>query len=288
MSKARVLAIVGPTASGKTGLALDVAKIIQSEIICADSRTIYKGMDIGTAKPSLEEQLQVPHHCLDLLLPSESYSAAEFKRKAQTLAKEIADRGKLPIVAGGTGLYAYALMYNYDFPAGADNELRKELEGYETSKLAAMLKELDEETYSKIDTQNPRRLIRAIETVGKPKSKSKLPEDYIIVGLNPPMDILEDRIKSRTKAMIKDGLVDEVKNLKSRYGESIEALQSVGYKEILDYLSGKNTLEEAIELINLHTRQLAKRQMTWFKRNADIKWFDDHNLAKDYIMKTLM
>lgn len=282
-----LLAIVGPTASGKTGLALELAKLTDVEIICADSRTIYKGMDIGTAKPSKLEQQAVPHHCLDLLRPDQPYSAAEFKQTAQKLIGEIVQRGNLPVLVGGTGLYVYAVMYDYSFPAGPNNELRRELEGRTVNELAGMLKELDRQTYEQIDLKNPRRLIRAIETVGVQKTKSELRSGHTIIGLNPSMETLETRIKLRTNQMLEDGLMDEVKDLKAQYGQANEAIQSVGYKEILDHLDGKTTLATATEFINLHTRQLAKRQMTWFKRNQDIRWFEDQESAKEYISKHL-
>lgn len=276
-----LIAIVGPTASGKSSLGIDIASKYRGEIICADSRTIYKGMNIGTAKPSMTEQKGIPHHCLDILLPDQAYSAAQFKNDAEQLIQDINKRNRLPIIVGGTGLYVYSVMYGYQFPAGADNKLRKQLEAYETENLAKMLKKLDEPAYQQIDIKNPRRLIRAIETVGKPKIKShQLGGGSMIIGLAPKTDILEKRIAARTKDMIDQGLVAEVQNLKDVYGVETEALQAIGYKEIVDYVAGEISLDKAIELINLHSRQLAKRQMTWFQRNKDIRWVEVEQQAE--------
>ncbi len=280
----KVIAIVGPTASGKTGLALQLAQKVPAEIICADSRTIYRGMDIGTAKPSLEEQGGVPHHLLDILNPDQPYSAAEFKNDANRLMQDIESRSKLPVVVGGTGLYVTALLYDYEFPAGADNTLRKELEQKELTELQDELRQRDPEAYKTVDTKNKRRVIRAIETIGQPRSRNnRLPENCLLLGLNPSMEELEKRIQKRTKQMLGEGLVSEVKSLANKYGKAVEPLQTVGYREVIEYIEGRHTLEETEQLINLHTRQLAKRQLTWFKRNKDIVWFPNAEQAIAYI-----
>lgn len=282
------VAIIGPTASGKSELAMQVAKQCQGEIICADSRTIYRGMDIGTAKPTIDDQAKVPHHCLDLLEPSQPYSAGQFKRDASEAIGSIKSRRKTPVIAGGSGLYVYGLVYDYRFPAGADNTLRHQLDQLSLSELQDRLKQLDEQTYSEIDTNNPRRLIRAIETAGKPKLKNqKLPSDTLLIGVFPGFTELTQRINKRTEAMIRAGLVDEVGKLIDKHSSKAEPLQTIGYKEVAGYLDGKTSLDQMSELISLHTFQLAKRQMTWFKRNKEILWFDTTNQALEYIVKNL-
>ncbi len=280
----RQLAIVGPTASGKTGLAIELAKKLNGEIICADSRTIYRGMDIGTAKPSNEEQDGVSHYLLDILNPDQSYSAAEFKHDSLKLIGQIKAKDKLPIVVGGTGLYVAGLLYDYEFLAGANNELRAKLEDKDIVWLQTELKDKDIEAYKSIDLQNKRRVIRAIETAGLLKKRStKLADDWVLIGLNPPMDELEKRIKARTKQMLDSGLVDEVRQLIEQYGKELEPFQTAGYREVIEYVEGKQTFEELEKLVSLHTRQLAKRQLTWFKRNQDIVWFQDSEQALAYI-----
>ncbi|HVE80785.1 MAG TPA: tRNA (adenosine(37)-N6)-dimethylallyltransferase MiaA [Candidatus Dormibacteraeota bacterium] len=270
---ARLIAVVGPTASGKTDLALQIAQRYRGEIIAADSRTIYKGMDIGTAKPTAAQQARIKHHCLDLITPDRNFSAAEFKAHALDAICDIRARGKLPILVGGTGLYTYAVLYDYQFPAGASNELRMQLEKMPITELVAQIKQLDPERAAEIDLNNPRRVIRAIETAGKPRtSRPKLPPNWLLVGLNPGQQAIESNIIRRTSAMFKAGLTDEVKALVSHYGPDCEPLNTVGYREIIDNLTGKTTLAEAEELIMVHTRQLMKRQMTWFKRSPDIMW----------------
>lgn len=282
-----LIVILGSTASGKTGLSLQIAKELgNTEIICADSRTIYKSMDIGTAKPTKEEQEVAPHHFLDIVDPDQRYSAAEFQQRAKVLIQEIRDRGNTPILVGGSGLYIFSIIYDYSFPAGPASSRRRELEAKDTEELRSILQYLDSDTYSKVDINNPRRLIRAIETAGlKKSSNSKLIDNVCVLGLMPDMSTLERRISSRTSEMIKNGLVEEARALVGRYGSGVEPLQTVGYREIVDFLNGKTSIEEATDLINIHTRQLAKRQITWFKRSKDIKWIDNYSEALKEIKK---
>ena len=283
----KLVAIVGPTASGKSELAMMVARDFGGEIICADSRTIYRGMDIGTAKPSQQDQHEIKHHMLDLVDPKQSYSAAEFKAAAQEAIGEIRARHHLPIVVGGSGLYAYALLYDYEFPDGADNQLRQELQQLSIGGLVDRLKTADPEAYETIDLQNPRRVIRAIETAGITKTKHQLMDGAILIGINPSADELVGRIQQRTKQMMSAGLLAETSRLVDSYGAELEALRSPGYAEMLECLSGQISNTEAEDLINLHTRQLAKRQMTWFRRNPDIKWFETLEAARAYIASQL-
>lgn len=281
VSGEKIIAIVGPTASGKTGLAIEVAKHVGGEIICADSRTIYTGMDIGTAKPSPDEMQGVRHHLLDILEPNQSYSAGEFKRDATKMVEQIQERDKIPIIVGGTGLYVSALLYDYRFPAGANNAVRGQLEGKSLEELQTILQAKDPEVYYDIDTKNKRRVIRAIETVGRPKTKrEKLSPDYLLIGLSPEMEVLEERIRARTQTMLEAGLVHEVDGLVRKYGDA-EPLRTVGYREVADMIRGKQSRDKTEELVILHTRQLAKRQMTWFKRNKDIVWFQSAEDAQN-------
>lgn len=283
-----LVAVVGPTASGKTDLAITLAKRYSGEVICADSRTIYRGMDIGTAKPTMIERTGIVHHGLDILSPNEAYSAAEFKNFAEKTTTEVCERGNLPIITGGTGLYLWAFLYNYSFPAGTRNHFRTELEQKSLSWLTADLKQKDPEAYAEVDLKNKRRVIRAIETAGQPKNRStNLRNGCILVGLCPEFELLEKNIQKRTEKMVKQGLVNEVKKLVEQYGSNTESLQSVGYKEIIEYLNGSYSLEEAKRLISLHTRQLAKRQMTWFKRNKDIQWVETAEQAEQIIKEKL-
>lgn len=274
-----LLAIVGPTASGKSDLAMKVAEQLRGEIICADSRTIYRGMNIGTAKPTAADQAKVPHHLLDIIDPDQSYSAAEFKREANRIIREIEARGRLPILCGGTGLYLYAVLYDYQFPAGPDNRLRQRLQKLSIDQLVDELEQIDPEAASSIDLRNPRRVIRAIETAGQPRQQGHLRAGATIVGLWPNPDQLDQNIDQRTQAMLAGGLEREVSNLLEHYGPELEVLRSPGYIEIAELIAGKIDQPEAERLIKLHTRQLAKRQQTWFKRNQDIKWFQEPNEA---------
>ncbi len=274
-TKNDIIAIVGPTASGKTALAIQLAKRYDGEIICADSRTIYRGMDIGTAKPTAAEKQGIPHYFLDIIEPDEQYSAQEFKAAAETRILDIVARGKLPIIVGGTGLYVYSLLYDYTFPAGGRTEDRAAMEARELNDLVEELQQKDPELAKEIDLQNKRRVIRAIETAGQLRKKSEqLKPNILLLGLRPDNDTLDTKITQRTLGMFQIGLVDEVRKIVGEHGAFIESLRSPGYAEIIDFLAGRITLEEAKDLISLHTRQLVKRQLTWFKRNSEIKWVE--------------
>jgi len=252
---------------------MTLAKTYDGEIICADSRTIYRGMDIGTAKPTASDQAAVAHHLLDIIEPGEAYSAAQFKVEAERAIADISERRRLPVVVGGTGLYVNALLYDYQFPAGARDEVRFALEQLPLEQLVERLRLEDPEMAAQIDLQNPRRVIRAIETIGQPRHKTvQLNSNILLVGLRPPEEQLNKQIIHRTQAMFQVGLIDEGRHLFSKYGTDLEAFRSPGYAEIIDYLAGRTSRQQAEELINLHTRQLLRRQLTWFKRNPDIKW----------------
>ncbi|MEO7617920.1 MAG: tRNA (adenosine(37)-N6)-dimethylallyltransferase MiaA [Candidatus Saccharibacteria bacterium] len=271
-----IIALIGPTASGKTTLAIELAKKHNGEILCADSRTIYMGMDIGTAKPTGVERQGIVHHFLDIITPDHSYSAQQFKFAAEAIIEDIIARGKTPIIVGGTGLYVYALLYDYAFPAGGRSVDRAAMELRELDDLVVELQEKDPELALEIDLQNKRRVIRAIETAGLPRQKAvQLKSNILLMGLRPEMTILDTNITQRTKRMIQIGLVDEVRDLTRKYGTEVEVLRSPGYAEIISFLAQEISLEEAERLIALHTRQLVKRQLTWFKRNQEIQWVGD-------------
>ncbi|NLM74645.1 MAG: tRNA (adenosine(37)-N6)-dimethylallyltransferase MiaA [Clostridiaceae bacterium] len=285
----KVIVIAGPTASGKTDLAIKLALQINGEIISADSMQIYRGMDIGTAKPTLEERQGIPHYLIDIVDPDEEYSVAHFQRDAKIRIKDILNRGKIPIVSGGTGLYINSLVYNITFSETiADWEYRKQLEEMAEEKgpeaLHRLLQEVDPISAEKIHPNNVKRVIRALEvykTTGRPISEHQLesrkekPEyDYKIFGLEMDRSILYERINRRAEKMIEMGLYEEVKGLLEKYSPDLVSLQGIGYKEIISAIQGECSLEEAVEKIKLNTRHLAKRQMTWFRKTENLQWIN--------------
>jgi tRNA dimethylallyltransferase len=275
--KPKLIVVLGPTASGKTDLAIDLAKQFDGEIVCADSRTIYKGMDIGTAKP--KELKGIPHHLIDIVSPNTDFNVALFKQEAIKKINEIIQRGKMPIVAGGTGLYIKAIVENLDFPiVPANQKLRAKLEKKNITELFKMYAELDEEGSKIIDKNNKRRLIRAIEVslaLKEPFFKERKKEpmyDVLQIGINIEKDELEKRIRKRVDNMIKQGLEKEVKKLSKKYGFNVPPMQTIGYREWEGYFDKEVGLEETIERIKINTIKFAKRQMTWFRKDKTIKW----------------
>lgn len=274
--KNKVIAVVGPTASGKTAFAVDLAEKIGGEIISADSRLVYKGFDIGTAKPTLDERRGIPHYMIDIAEPEVDYSAGLYVHEAKRIIEDIQSRGKVPIIAGGTGLYINILLMNYDLPkVEPDYELRKALKLEED--LPAILAELDPETAQLIDKNDRKKLIRAIEivkTTGKPIQRRKNNPEYEIewIGLNYPRDVLYDRINRRVDLMFEAGLIDETKNLLQKHGRIPNLLYTIGYQEVIQYLDGVLTLGEAVDKLKQNTRRYAKRQLTWFRKNPAINW----------------
>ncbi len=285
-SKARgtVIAILGPTASGKTALAVAVAKKFNGEIVSADSRQIYRGMNIGTAKPTSSERRAIPHHLIDIKNPDEHYTVAEYKADAIAAIKNILRRKKLPILVGGTGLYVKAVLDNLDIPkVSANPKLRAAIESEIKKKgLAAVAKKLvalDPEAANIVDMKNPRRVVRALEVAlatGKPftaQRKARPPLfDALKIGLNPPPDELRKRINARVDRMMRTGLLKEVKRLVKKYGVNCEALNAIGYREIIDCLHGTISLEDAVARIKTNTWRYAKRQMTWFRKDRETHW----------------
>lgn len=278
--KPKIIVIVGPTASGKTSLAIKLARRYHGQIISADSRQIYRGMNIGTAQPNKKQLLQIKHHLIGCINPDQPFSLADFIQLANKKITYLLSKNITPIIVGGTGLYISALIDNYQLPSGKiDLELRKKLAKKTPQQLMTLLRKKDPQTAQIIDQNNKRRLVRALEYVLTNKksfsaNQQKKTSDYQyqIIGLNPGKEKLEHNIRLRTKEMIKNGLVAETKKLLKKYSASLPALQTIGYQEIIQYLDNKISLTQAEELINIHTRQYAKRQMTWFKRDPRIKW----------------
>lgn len=250
-----LVVIVGETASGKSALALEVALEYNGEIICADSRTIYKGMDIGTAKPSLEDQKLVKHHLLDIITPDVKFSVADFKGLTHATIEHIRQRGKLPIMVGGTGLYVDSVLYDYQFSS----------------------------PQAERDEQNPRHLKKTTDS-----ARSTTPRGQtLVIGLQIERDELEQRISRRVDQMFVDGLLDEAKAVSGRYGWQAPGLQTIGYKELQAVFAGEQTQVQAAQQIIKSTIAYAKRQRTWFKRNKSIHWVNNSNNAKTLVKNFL-
>ena len=289
LSKKDILLIVGPTAVGKTACAIELAKKLDGEIISADSMQIYKEMNIGTAKPSAKELGEVKHHLIDIISPDIDFSVAEFQRLAFDLVDDIHKRGKLPIISGGTGLYINSILYDMDFSktysdSSFRDQLTKECNESGNMFLHDKLKIIDPKAAERIHPNNVKRVIRALEinhisksNMGDFSTDIKLNSKYnsILVGLTRDRAKLYERINHRVDLMIEQGLVEEVENLLIKgYSKDLVSLQGLGYKEIADYIDGKCDLEEAIEILKRSTRRYAKRQLTWFNRYSQIKFFD--------------
>jgi len=276
----KIIVIVGPTASGKSSLAMEVARAFDGEIISADSRTIYHGMDIGTAKPTKEEQESIPHHLLDVAGPFEVLTLAGYKAQALTAIQGVIERGHLPVVVGGTGLYVSAIVDNLEIPeVEPDAAYRKELEALPKEELLEKLRTADPDYAERIGP-NPRYAVRALEVIhatGKPFSKLQQKGeprfDALQIALEIPKEKLAERIHARVDLMMEQGLLDEVKKIRGEAKGDLPALSGIGYRELIRHLDGFGTLGDAVDLIKLHTRQYAKRQMTWFRRDKRIEWF---------------
>ncbi|MCQ2789475.1 MAG: tRNA (adenosine(37)-N6)-dimethylallyltransferase MiaA [bacterium] len=274
---------MGPTASGKTSYSIDLAKKINGEIISADSRLVYKGFDIAAAKPTLEERQGIEHYLIDIVEPEIDYTVANFSDDAKVAITKIVEKGKIPIVVGGTGLYFRILLEDFALPrVEADLKLREELEKLPTEELHKMLSDLDEGSAKKIHFNNKVKIIRAIEVckiLGKPMSVAqgkKEPEyDVEWIGLNfKNREDLYKKIEKRVDIMVETGIVEETKALLEKHGRIGNFINTIGYKEILSYLDNEITFEEAIAQIKLNTRHYAKRQLTWFRRNELINWIE--------------
>ncbi|MDD5984804.1 MAG: tRNA (adenosine(37)-N6)-dimethylallyltransferase MiaA [Turicibacter sp.] len=280
-----VLCIVGPTAVGKTKMSIELAKQLNGEIISGDSMQIYRGMDIGTAKATMDERQGIPHHLIDEKNPDEPYSVAAFQQTVRAKMEEIKSRGKLPIIVGGTGLYIKSVLYDYEFAGESESkEIDEAKYGHlSNEELHAKLAAVDEAGAKDIHPNNRKRVIRALEiyeTSGVKKSEMiekqehKMIYDACLIGLTDDRTVLYDRINKRVDMMYETGLVEEVKAL---FDEGIPAesqsIRAIGYKELYDYFKGLISLEESKELIKRNSRRYAKRQYTWFNNQMDVTWF---------------
>lgn len=296
--KRKLIILTGPTAVGKTALSIALAKRLDGEIISADSMQVYKYMDIGSAKIRPEEMDGIPHHLIDCLLPDEEFNVVRFQKLAKEALQGIYERGRIPIVVGGTGFYIQALLYDIDFSKEEGNgEIRKELEQsaakYGTEYLHRQLEEADPVSAKEIHPNNQKRVIRALEFYrlnGYPISvhnetqrQRTSPYDFRYFVLNDDRAVLYEKIDQRVDQMLKDGLVEEVRRLKAMgYHRQMVSMQGLGYKEMLDYLDGKCTLDDAVYLIKRDTRHFAKRQITWFHREREVLWINKKDFDHDY------
>jgi tRNA dimethylallyltransferase len=285
-SKPELLVIVGQTASGKSALALEVAQKYRGEIISADSWTVYRGFDIGTAKSTITQQKAVKHHLLDVREANQGFNASLFKEMADKVIKNIQKQSKLPILAGGTGLYIDSVLYDFGFLPNVSPEERSELDQMSIAELTE-LAENRKIDLTDIDIRNKRRVIRAIEAGGLKPARGGLRPKTLIVGLRLPPAELKELIKRRVDEMLALGLEAEVGGLAAKYGWEAEPMKGIGYREWQPYFAGEQTLEQTKQRIISATNNLAKRQWTWFKRNPDIQWFGSKNSAFDYISKVL-
>lgn len=279
---APLLVIVGETASGKTALAIELAKQLNGEIICADSWTVYKGFDIGTAKPTVEERNGIVHHLLDVADPAVGFSAVVFQCMAKQAIDDTTRRGRLPIMVGGTGLYIDSVLYDYSFLPASDPALRAELNALSLDSLLKRADDMELDTTS-IDRGNKRRVIRLIENEGVLPTKEPLRENTLILGLRRPLDELRERIIARVDDMIAAGLIDEARRLGDQYGWDCEPMKAPAYRAFRDFIAGKITLEIAKERMVQNDLKLAKKQRTWFRRNSSIQWLNDRSKITDIV-----
>lgn len=285
--KNKVYVILGPTASGKTDAAIELAKKTDGEIISADSMQIYREMDIGTAKPSMEERQGISHRMLDFVSPNAVYSVAMFQQGAKGWIRNILQRGKTPIIAGGTGLYLNALTYQLDFTETSyDTAFRAVLMGREAGELHEELSAKDPQAAQRIHPNDKKRIIRRLEILnhedGGTEYHFRVPNDeynFVIIGITMAREMLYKRINARVDCMMERGLPEEARQLFAKYGSAPTAMQAIGYKEFLPYLEGEKTLTECVELLKRNSRRYAKRQLTWFRRDERIRWFHTPDYA---------
>ncbi len=292
----KIIVIVGPTAVGKTYVSVELAKRLNTEIISADSIQIYKKMNIGSAKITNNEKQGIVHHMIDIADPDENYSVSDFKEDSENIIDSMLSNEKIPIIVGGSGLYVNSLVYDLDFGrVKSDDKLRDYynqfvMENGEDS-LYERLKQIDPESADKIHKKNIKRVIRALEVyditgtkfselntdIRKPSNKY----ECILIGLSMNRKVLYERINQRVDKMIEDGLIEEVKSLLNKgYTKNLVSMQAIGYKEIIDYLEGNSTLEEAVNILKRNTRRFAKRQYTWFLKDENVKWFEIEDIKQ--------
>ncbi len=297
MEKKPLIILTGPTAVGKTKASIGLAKAIGGEIISADSMQVYKYMDIGSAKITREEMSGVPHHLIDCLNPDEEFHVVRFQSMAKEALEKIYANGKIPIIVGGTGFYIQALLYDIDFTeSNEDSALRAELETLSLEKGAEYLhnelRKVDPKAAEEIHANNVKRVIRALEFYrqtgqrisehNEQERAKESPYNFCYFVLTDKRDVIYNRINERVDLMVKSGLVEEVDALKNKgYTKDMVSMQGLGYKEILDYLNGECTLEEAVYVLKRDTRHFAKRQLTWFRRERDVVWVDKNQFLRD-------
>lgn len=288
VQREKVAVIIGPTAVGKTKLSIDLAKALNGEIISGDSMQIYRTMDIGTAKVTKAEMDGIPHYMIDIKNPEDSFSVAEFQERVRKHIREITERGKLPIIVGGTGLYIQSVLFDYQFTDDAGDVIYRE----QMEKLALergveyvheKLQEVDPESAERIHANNVRRVIRALEifhTTGEKmseqieKQEKELLYDVSLIGLTMDREMLYDRINLRVDLMMEQGLLEEVEGLYNRGIRDCQSIQAIGYKEIYDYFENRASLEDVVSQLKTNSRRYAKRQLTWFRNKMDVTWFD--------------
>lgn len=300
--KPKIIVIAGPTASGKTALSIELAKNINGEIISSDSMQIYQGMDIGTAKVTPEEMQGIQHYLLDFVPPDKRYSVSDFKKDAEKAIEGILAKGKVPIIAGGTGLYIDSLVYGIEYPEMEYDETYRDFlmqqaqteEGLKA--IYEKAKQIDEEAMLHISSNDKKRIIRVLEiykATGKNKTEQEklsrihgVPYDYKVFAIDMKREKLYERINQRVDLMLEQGLVEEVKNLRDKYQEFPTAMQGLGYKEVVEYLKKECTYGEMVEKLKQETRRYAKRQLTWFRKNKQTKWLDANE--KEENMKIIL
>ncbi len=300
--KPKVIVIGGPTASGKTALSIELAKRINGEIVSADSMQIYKDMNIGTAKPTKEEMGDIKHYMIDFVSPETRYSVSEYKKDATKCIEEIIKKGKTPIVIGGTGLYIDSLIYGIEYqeiPIDIDyrNKLNQMADEGRLQELYDMACNIDEEAMKIISPNDKKRIIRVLEIykqTGKTKTqqniesrKNEVPYEYIAFAINMDRAKLYERINKRVDIMLENGLIEEVQALINKYDNIKTAMQSLGYKEVVQYFNKELTKEEMIDKIKMESRRYAKRQLTWFRKNKEIIWLDGLAPIEDNINKII-
>lgn len=297
MKKQKLIAVTGPSSSGKTALAVSLAKRLDGEIISVDSRQIYKELDIGSAKPTMEERCSIPHYMIDIAEVTESFTAADYCDKAKLIISDIVKRGKVPILSGGTGLYFRVLLQDFELPRVApNNELRAKLNIKSPEELYDMLLKLDKISAEKIHINNKVKIIRALEvcmTLGIPMSsaqKKKESEfDTLWTGLNSQnRDYLYKRINERVDIMMQKGLLKEAENLFKKYKDNNILLNTIGYQEFYPYFKGECDLKKSIDNLKQNTRRYAKRQISWFSANKEIFWYDIEKYNIDEITEKII
>jgi tRNA dimethylallyltransferase len=277
-----LIVIVGETASGKSALAMDLAKRFNGELICSDSWTVYKGFNVGTAKPTAEDQAEVPHHLLDVADPAQGFSAVLFKKLAQQAIADITTRGKLPIMVGGTGLYIDSVLFDYGFLPKSDPALRTELDVLSLEAVLERARLLGLDTAG-IDLRNKRRVIRLIENNGVRPTRQPMRASTLVVGVQVPREELRERVSKRVDAMLAGGLEAEIRKLAEQYGWDVEPIKGIGYKEFREYIDGNENLDVVRARIIKNTMDLAKRQRTWFRRNDSIQWQNDRSKVVEIV-----